>query len=158
MAPAEVRSAVMGAADRKPAPEAELLVRRFTRRGVMQAALRPSGAVKAAAPAVQPRVAVTGRASPLTPTLAPAPAGAREVAAGVKARAAVAVVEAPAEAAKGDELDGAIVAELRGALRGRTAAELAELHGAPPARVEAILQQLAARGAVIARGPRWYVG
>lgn len=55
-------------------------------------------------------------------------------------------------------LDDAIVAELRAALRGRAAAELAGLLSASPPEVEASLQALAARGAVVARGPRWYVG
>jgi hypothetical protein len=37
-------------------------------------------------------------------------------------------------------------------------AELTGLLSAPSAQIEAALQDLAARGAVIARGPRWYVG
>jgi hypothetical protein len=68
------------------------------------------------------------------------------------------VVEAPPAVAAAVEFEEAIVAELRGALRGRAAAELASLLAAPPARVEAALHLLSARGAIVARGPRWYVG
>jgi hypothetical protein len=78
----------------------------------------------------------------------------------------VAVLEAPApalapEAApvaggpSGERLEAALLLELRGALRGRTAEELYQVAGASPFRVDAALQVLLARGAVVVRGPRW---
>jgi len=60
--------------------------------------------------------------------------------------------------AGGERLSDAIVAELRGALRGRSTPELIGLLAAPPPELEAALNGLVARGAVVARGPRWYVG
>jgi hypothetical protein len=134
MAPAEVASAVMVAAGRPRT--AEVVVHRFTHGGIQRAAVaaKTPGAV---ATTPGSRVAVAA------PT-ASAPAG--------QGRAAA----SPAPAATG--LEDAIVAELRAALRGRAAAELAGLLSAPEGRIQESLNGLAARGAVVARGPRWYVG
>jgi hypothetical protein len=50
-----------------------------------------------------------------------------------------------------------VVAEIRAALRGCTADGLASVLAAPPARIEAALAALAARGAVERRGTRWFM-
>ena len=55
----------------------------------------------------------------------------------------------------GATLEAAVLLELRGALRGRTAEELVRVCGAPAARIDAALELLAGRGAVARRGPRW---
>jgi hypothetical protein len=66
------------------------------------------------------------------------------------------VLEAPAQAAPAPgALEAALLLELRGALRGQSAEELSRVCGAPPARVDAALELLAGRGAVVRRGPRW---
>jgi hypothetical protein len=72
----------------------------------------------------------------------------------------VAVLEAPAASPSvlpsgGGSLEQAVLLELRGALRGRTTEELAQVCGSPPSRVDAALELLAGRGAVARRGPRW---
>jgi hypothetical protein len=59
------------------------------------------------------------------------------------------------EAAGGGALEAAVLLELRGALRGRSTEELAQVCGAPGARIDAALELLAGRGAVARRGPRW---
>ncbi len=69
------------------------------------------------------------------------------------ASARVAVIEEPPAA---QDLEPRVVAELRAALRGCTEATLASVLGAPPARVEATLAALAARGGVEKRGTRWF--
>jgi len=145
MAPAEVRSAVVDASER-PRPGG-VTVHRFSGRRISVATVRPS----------------TGGARPVRPARV-VPEAPRAVApsapAGSAARPAarVAVVEAPVAAAELGPLDEAIVAELRAALRGRATAELSGLLSAPTNEIEAALHALAARGAVVARGPRWYVG
>jgi len=70
------------------------------------------------------------------------------------ASARVAVLEAPQPGSQ--DLEPRIVAELRAALRGCTEATLASVLGAPPARVEATLAALSARGGVEKRGTRWF--
>jgi hypothetical protein len=100
-------------------------------------------------------VAIRPRASApvLTPVAAPS-----ALAAAPRSRAAVAVLEAPAPATAptgGGPLEAAVLLELRGALRGRTTGELAQVCGAPAGRIDAILEVLAGRGAVARRGPRW---
>jgi hypothetical protein len=71
-------------------------------------------------------------------------------------RTAVAVLDAPGPAGPGPGLEAALLAEVRAALRGCTAGDLAAATGEPPARVEAALQVLAARGALALRGIRWF--
>jgi hypothetical protein len=98
---------------------------------------------------------------PVTPPPAMARPGAftpvSAAAAAPRARTAVAVLEAPAPQARpaGGGLEAAVLLELRGALRGRTAEELTLVCGAPAARIDAALELLAGRGAVARRGPRW---
>jgi hypothetical protein len=140
MAPAEVRSAVVGAAEkRRPSG---ISIHRFSGRSPGRATVPASASAPRSAPASaaakpKARVAVVASvASPLTPALSPAGEGERE----------------------SSPLESSILAELRAALRGRGVAELAELLSAPAAQVEAELSGLAARGAAVARGPRWYVG
>jgi hypothetical protein len=67
----------------------------------------------------------------------------------------VAVLEAPAATPGGGALEAMLLLELRGALRGRTTDELAQVCGGPAARIDAALELLAGRGAVTRRGPRW---
>jgi len=55
-----------------------------------------------------------------------------------------------------DALLSSLELELRGALRGRTAEELTAATGAAPARVEAALEALRARGTLTLRGTRWW--
>ncbi|WP_234945196.1 HEAT repeat domain-containing protein [Anaeromyxobacter sp. Fw109-5] len=70
-------------------------------------------------------------------------------------RAAVAVVEvAPAP---GEDLSAGIVFEVRAALRGCTAADLSNVLGAEPGRVDAALAALAGRGTLVQRGARWFM-
>jgi hypothetical protein len=84
---------------------------------------------------------------------AAAPRPARRTGGGeARAAAVVAVAEAPAPA-----LSGAVLGELRGALRGCTSAEVAEALSAPVQQVEAALRALVAQGAAVPRGPRFYV-
>lgn len=166
MGPAEVRSAVMGAAGTQPPnamPTASaLVVHRFPGRSVagtpVAVQVAPSSRIDVSPSphasaggegtgeggrlaAARPRIAVAEAPLPLSPPqrlsarLPPASAGARE--------------DSP--------LESTIVAELRAALRGRAAADLAGLLATPPNRVEAALSALAARGVVVMRGPRWYV-
>jgi len=71
-------------------------------------------------------------------------------------RTAVAVLDAPEPAAPGQGLEATLVAEVRAALRGCTADDLAAATGEPHARIEASLQALAARGALALRGTRWF--
>jgi hypothetical protein len=65
----------------------------------------------------------------------------------------VAVAAAPAPA-----LSEAVFAEVRAALRGRTASELAEALGEGTVAVEGALRVLAGAGRLVRRGPRWFVG
>jgi hypothetical protein len=143
MAPAEVRSAVMGAAEHGRAPA--LMVHRYAGSAVKRATVKPSASGTRSL-----------TLSPASSRASPSP----------HARARTAVVEvaapalAPASAGASGEsgLESAIVAELRAALRGRAVAELAGLLSAQAGQIEESLNGLAARGAVVARGPRWYVG
>jgi len=66
------------------------------------------------------------------------------------------VTEAPPEAAP-HGIDLALLAEIRAALRGCTAADLVHAIGAPPPTVDAALAVLAARGMLVQRGPRWFM-
>jgi hypothetical protein len=109
---------------------------------------------RAAPPRAAPRLPP---APPASRSRVSAPAAAAPASA-PRALGAVAVLEAPAPVAApggGGALEAAVLLELRGALRGRTAEELAQVSGAPPARVHAALEVLAGRGAVAQRGPRW---
>jgi hypothetical protein len=62
---------------------------------------------------------------------------------------------APTAAATPD-LDRAVLAELRTALRGRTPAELADSIAAPADAVQGAIRALAAQGVVVARGAKIY--
>jgi HEAT repeat protein len=185
MGPAEVRNAVMGSAGSHRAPAAvpaasALLVHRFSGRslaggGPVAVRVAPSGSPRA--PALRPSSAVGSRAraavavveaTPLTPTLSPAGTGERENVRNAPPRSPAGTGERenvrnapprfPAGTGERDvQFEETIVAELRAALRGRAAADLAGLLAAPPDRVEAALRALASRGAVVMRGPRWYV-
>jgi HEAT repeat protein len=102
----------------------------------------PSRAAPAAAPAARPALA----AAPGAPLPSPPSTGAAP-----RARAAVAVLEAP-----GDELgplEQAVLLEIRSALRGRSADEIAR---AVPGDAEGALRSLVARGAVVLRGLRYF--
>jgi hypothetical protein len=66
------------------------------------------------------------------------------------------VLDAPDAAAPAADLEATLVAEVRSALRGCTAGDLAAATGEPPARIDAALQALAARGALALRGARWF--
>lgn len=79
--------------------------------------------------------------------------GARAAPAAPAVHVTVAVAEEPAPA-----LADAVLAEVRAALRGRTAAELSVALGADPAAVEGALRALAARGQLTPRGPRFFLG
>jgi HEAT repeat protein len=54
-------------------------------------------------------------------------------------------------------LEAAVTGEVRTALRGRTCAEIAAALGAGSPAVEGTLRALAARGLLVARGPRWFL-
>jgi hypothetical protein len=111
-------------------------------------------AVARARPAarVEP-IAAAATASPAPRTGAPQTRGnAQRPAAAAAAKVAVATLEAPAPA-----LSEAVIVELRGALRGRTTAELASVLEAPVTQVEAALRALVAQGAAVPRGPRFYL-
>jgi len=102
----------------------------------------PSRAAQAAAPAARPALA----AAPGAPVPSPPSPGAAP-----RARAAVAVLEAP-----GDELgplEQAVLLEIRSALRGRSADDIAR---AVPGDAEGALRSLVARGAVVLRGLRYF--
>jgi len=66
-------------------------------------------------------------------------------------RAAVAVALAD------PSLDDAVLAEVRTALRGRTAAEISQALGREPPQVEAALRALVTRGRLSPRGPRFFM-
>jgi DNA-binding IclR family transcriptional regulator len=54
-------------------------------------------------------------------------------------------------------VEAQVVAEIRAALRGCTPEGLAAALAVPPARMEAALRTLAARGTVAQRGTRWFM-
>ena len=64
---------------------------------------------------------------------------------------------AVAEVAFDPSLAAAAVAEVRAALRGRTAEEMTELLRRDRASIEATLRALVAQGALVARGPRFFM-
>jgi hypothetical protein len=68
---------------------------------------------------------------------------------------AVAVVDPAPQA--GEDLSSAIVFEVRAALRGCTAADLAAALGAGATRVDTALAALATRGTLVQRGARWFM-
>ncbi len=134
-------------------------------RAVSPTATRPA-APTATATAARPTAQTATR--PGTPTARPSimgparPAAAVQVAspAALLARAAVAVATLEdgeaAPAASGD-LGAAIVSEVRASLRGCTAADLARVLEAEPARIDTALAALAARGTLVQRGARWFM-
>jgi hypothetical protein len=120
----------------------------------------PPATARSAAPLAPPVALTRTSRAPLRPSAStPAPQAGR-----VGPRAAVAVLEAAPSGAlaptvqAGAALEEAIRLEVRGALRGVGAEELARITGAPPARVEAALAVLAARGMVTLRNTRWWIG
>jgi HEAT repeat protein len=121
-------------------------------------------ATAAATAAATPTPIATAAATPTpiattptpTPTASPRPAAAPRFAAVAAPRTAVAVLDAPAPAAAGDDLGIRIVAELRAALRGCTEPALSSVLGTPEAAVLSSLSALAARGLVEKRGMRWF--
>jgi hypothetical protein len=106
----------------------------------------------------------TRTATSTPPRSSPPPVGPSRVVAQPGRRVGVAVLEAtaaPAVAvashAVASDLEAALQLEVRGALRGCTAADLAAATGASPARVEAALEVLRVRGLLTLRGARWCV-
>jgi hypothetical protein len=105
---------------------------------------------------------VSARPEPLDPAASGGSAQGRPRAAveAARSRGAVAIAtlegDVPAPASAEDDLDAALLGEVRAALRGRTAPELSSLTGAPLPRIEAALHGLAARGALALRGVRWF--
>ncbi len=73
----------------------------------------------------------------------------------LRSRTAVAVVDAPEPGA--DDLEARVVGEIRAALRGCSAEQLASVLGTPADRVDAALAVLAVRGSVERRGTRWFM-
>jgi hypothetical protein len=67
------------------------------------------------------------------------------------------VLDAPADPTPSSDLDTRIVSEIRAALRGCTADDLAAALSAPQPHVDAALAALAARGTVARRGTRWFM-
>jgi len=105
-----------------------------------------------------PVAAMAARPARLAPGPAATPAVSSSAAAAPAPRGRVAVVEVPAPAAAAPapgSLEATVLLELRGALRGLDAGELARVCGATPARIDAALEVLGGRGAVVRRGPRW---
>jgi HEAT repeat protein len=72
------------------------------------------------------------------------------------ARAAVAVLVQQAAVAAGDDLEDAILGEVRAALRGCTPETLATALGQPLQRIAQTLAALSGRGALVLRGTRWF--
>jgi hypothetical protein len=101
--------------------------------------------------AIHEQIAVTTAA---IPALTSPPTATRTSAAGTltQARTAVAV----ADAAVFGSIEESVVAEVRAALRGRTAEDLVSLIPAEPAAVEAALAALVARGTLARRGTRFF--
>ncbi|WP_280959882.1 HEAT repeat domain-containing protein [Anaeromyxobacter dehalogenans] len=102
---------------------------------------------------VEARPHAPARSAAASPARA-GPVEARPLAPAARAAVAVAVVEAaPADPG----LEAGIVGEVRIALRGCTPADLSAVLGAPQPRVDAVLAALAARGALVQRGARWFM-
>ncbi|ABC83602.1 HEAT repeat protein [Anaeromyxobacter dehalogenans 2CP-C] len=96
--------------------------------------------------------------APARPAQAPARPSTSSRRAAVQGSPRTAVAVAVREAAPADPgLDAGIVGEVRIALRGCTAADLSAVLGAPQPRVDAALAALAARGALVQRGARWFM-
>ncbi len=115
-----------------------------------------TAATAATAARIPTRIAapVSARAAAVARPAVPAAAAP----AAVFARAAVAVLEdGPAAPRASGDLGPAIVSEVRAALRGCTAADLALTLEAEPARIDAALAALAARGTLVQRGSRWFM-
>jgi HEAT repeat protein len=87
-------------------------------------------------------------ASGSPPGAAPAPA---------RRAVAVMVAEATSSAPAPSGLSVALLAEVRAALRGCTAADLVAAVGAPPDAVDSALVALAAGGTLVQRGARWFM-
>ncbi len=118
-------------------------------------------ASSSAAPAAPPRAPSAGHAERAPGRAAPArTAVAVQIATASPAAtlaSAAAAVPAAALDASSPELEGSIVGEVRASLRGCVPTELSILLDAPPARVDAALAVLAARGALVQRGLRWFL-
>ena len=138
-----------------PASQRRAASRRIAERLAAMGGEEIRAAVLAAVPDPGRRTAI---ASPRpTPTPTPtATATATAVAPATRpARAAVAVLD-PARATD-TELSQSILVEVRAALRGCTAENLAAALGAPAAAIDAALAALAARGTLVQRGARWFM-
>jgi hypothetical protein len=111
----------------------------------------PAPARPAIARPVAARPVATGPV-PAAPVAASSPPVAAQVAAPApKARVAVAVIEAPSGPLS--PVEGAVLLELRSALRGRTPAEIAQVVSGGADRA---LAALVARGAAVQRGTRYF--
>ena len=95
-----------------------------------------------ATPTATPTPTASANSTPTATAVATAPA----------TRTAVAVLDPDPD----PDLDAAVLGEVRTALRGRSADEIAAALAVPRLRADAALHALAARGAVVARGPRWF--
>ncbi len=121
------------------APEPER--RRAARRAADRLLTLGEGELRRAVTRVRAEAARAPRAlAPLSPGSGARPAAPRPA--------------APVDAA----LTSAALAEVRTALRGRTAEEIAAALAREPAQVTSSLAALVAQGAVVARGPRYFVG
>jgi HEAT repeat protein len=121
---------------------------------------RPAaGPVRAAADVASARPATPAPAARAPAPPAPvvrAAALARPTPVPARAAVAVAVATAAPPPAAGD-LAPLVVGEIRAALRGCTAENLAAVLGEPAARVEAALGALASSGTIAQRGSRWFM-
>ncbi|WP_242346336.1 HEAT repeat domain-containing protein [Anaeromyxobacter terrae] len=145
-------------ATRTPTPTVPLVVRQAHHERPVMTTARPeaigtSTARPAAVGTAVPAAVRTARPEPVEGR-----AGHASSPAPLLARVAVAVLEDGDAAPKpGDDLGPAIVSEVRAALRGCTAADLSRMLEAEPARIDAALAALAARGTLVQRGARWFM-
>jgi HEAT repeats len=124
--------------------------------------LSPGGAGGEGGPfsaAVETRATVSPAAhhpGALTPTLSPRGAGGEGGPFSAARSRGVAVLVQEA-AAVGDDLESTLLGEIRTALRGHTADDLARLLRATPARIGTALAALASKGTLVQRGARWFM-
>lgn len=128
---------------------------------IRAAVLRSAETAKATAERVMRATSAAAR-SPLPRTVAarsPLPRASGAEGEGEGARAAVAVLAAPAEGERESPavLEARVISEIRAALRGCTAEGLAAALGEPAPRVASALQALLASGTVAQRGTRWFM-